>query len=58
MVVTVRKYLEICRSRLSENKFTSTRTAKNVPLKFVNNDKHFDKSDDVVLTLHRNQKQT
>ena len=35
------KFLEICHSKLPENAFVSTRTAKNVFLKFVNNGRNF-----------------
>ena len=35
------KILEICHSKLPENAFVSTRTAKNTFLKFVNNGRNF-----------------
>ena len=35
------KILEICHSKLPENAFVSTRTAKNIFLKFVNNERNF-----------------
>ena len=41
MVSAESKNVEICYFRLPENAFTSTRTAKNIPYKFDNNDRRF-----------------
>ena len=52
------KSLEICHSRLLENAFARTETAKNVSKKFISSDRNFDKSHDEVLKLRESWKQT
>ena len=51
------KNVEVCHSRLRENAFASTRTAKMSPKNSSTTTDIFDKSHD-VLKLHESQKQT